>query len=477
MPDRNVDEMPAAARRRALLGLLVVCLGTIAAPLDSAVNIAFPSITQRFGLAVTDIRWIAIVYVLTYASLLLIFGRLGDLVGHRIVFQIGLLTATLGFAGCAAASSYELLLGARVLQGIGIALTLSCAPALATSLYDERERTRILGIYAAMTALGGVIGPLAGGLLVERFGWSAVFWARIPLVAGALALSWTIPPRPGQGSSSGLDLVGSVQLAVAMCGLIGGLVIKAPVAGPLGWLLPLGLIGIGGISLVAFVQRQSRHASPIIRPALFRDPPFTLMNIASVVANFATFGVVLIVPFYLVGIVRLETSVAGVVLSLAALGTIAGSALAPGVIARLGGMATAATGMLLSSAGLLGIAMWSLHTPIAPMVPALLLQGFGMGLFLVAYTDLVTATLPVAERGVAGSLTMLTRSIGIITGAAGLSALHGMFEAASRSDNATPIDAFMAGFQAALAGAAVLQLAALGIGFAMLRSRGQVHRN
>ena len=118
------------------VGLLVVGLGTIAAPLDTAVNIAFPSITRAFALEVEDIRWVVIAYVLTYSSLMLIFGKLGDLLGYRRIFQLGLLVSAVGFAGCSLAPSYGLLLLGRMLQGVGIALTLSCGPALATSLFD-----------------------------------------------------------------------------------------------------------------------------------------------------------------------------------------------------------------------------------------------------------------------------------------------------------------------------------------------------
>ena len=189
-----------------MIGLLIVGLGIIAAPLDTAVNIAFPSITRAFDLQVQDIRWVVIAYVLTYASLMLVFGRLGDLLGYRRIFQLGLLVSAVGFVACSLAPSYRLLLLGRMLQGVGIALTLSCAPALAISLFEERERTRVLGIYAAITAAGAALGPLLGGFLVERAAWPAVFWSRAPLVLLALALSWLIPATPRLGSVRGFDV-------------------------------------------------------------------------------------------------------------------------------------------------------------------------------------------------------------------------------------------------------------------------------
>src|SRR2546423_6352365 len=128
-----------------------------------------------------------------------VFGRLGDWLGYRRIFQLGLLVSAAGFMACSLAPTYRLLLLGRMLQGIGIALTLSCAPALALSLFEEGERTRVLGVYAAVTAAGAALGPIAGGFLIERAGWPAVYWYRAPLVLVALALSWLIPTNPRLG--------------------------------------------------------------------------------------------------------------------------------------------------------------------------------------------------------------------------------------------------------------------------------------
>src|SRR5256714_1528633 len=147
---------------RPAVGLLIVGLGILAAPPDTAVNIAFPSLTQAFDLQVADIRWVVIASVLPSASLMLASGRLGDLLGYRRIFQLGLLVSAAGLTACSLAPTYRLLLLGRMLQGIGIALTLSCAPALAISLYGERDRTWVLGVYAAISAAGAALGPVIG---------------------------------------------------------------------------------------------------------------------------------------------------------------------------------------------------------------------------------------------------------------------------------------------------------------------------
>lgn len=426
------------------VGLLVVGLGTVAAPLDTAVNIAFPRITHAFALAVEDIRWVVIAYVLTYSSLMLISGKLGDLLGYRLIFRLGLGVSAAGFVACSLAPTYGLLLLGRILQGIGIALTLSCGPALATSLFDESQRTRALGAYAAISAVGSALGPLVGGLLIERWDWNAVFWFRAPLVLVALALSGLIPAASKQRSTRRFDAVGAALLVTWMSALL--LALSVP-SQRFGTALPLGLALLALAGFAAFLIREARHPEPIIRPSLFRDIDFTIMNAASVAVHFATFSVLLLVPYYLVQVAGLDVARGGAVLAIGAGGMVVGSWLAGRLAARANIGRLALAGVALGGAGLWGTSAWTAETGFVVMGLALLVQGIGVGLFQVAYADLVTATLPLEQRGVAGSLTMVTRTIGIVGGATGLSAAFRHFEAAGLSAGANAADAFLSAFQ------------------------------
>lgn len=433
-----------ARSRSAGAGLFVVGLGTLAAPLDTSVNIAFPDITRAFALEVQDIRWVVIAYVLTYASLMLVFGKLGDLLGYARIFRLGLLVSAIGFVGCGLAPTYGLLLIGRVLQGVGIALVLSCGPALATSLYDESERVRALGAYAAITAVGSALGPLIGGILVEWWGWAAVFWFRAPLVLAALALSGWIAAGSRQGSARGFDALGALLLVLWMSALLLAFAVPAGILGPIA---PAVLGALGVIGLVAFLVHEARHPEPIIRPSLFCDVDFAVLNAASIAMNFAAFSVLLLVPYYLVRVMGLEAAIGGIVLAFGAGGTVIGAWLA----GRLGRHARsgliALTGIVLNICGLGAVSLWSPDTGFAVIAMTLLGQGLGVGLFQVAYTDRVTATLPPKDRGVAGSLTMVTRTIGVVSAATGLSAAFRHFEASALSAGVKAPEAFLAGFQ------------------------------
>lgn len=457
-----------AGRSRSTIGLLAIAIGTLAAPLDSSVNIAFPSITRAFGLPVEDIRWVVIAYVLTYSSLMLVFGKLGDVIGHRRIFVSGLVVCTAGFSACAFAPSYGWLLLGRVLQGVGIALTLSCGPALATSLADESERTRMLAIYASITAIGAALGPLAGGFLVDRFGWSVVFWARIPLVVTGLLLSPALPATREKGSMRGFDAAGAALLLAWMSSMLLAFAAHSTALGPK---LQIALAATAAVAFLAFIRRERRHPSPIIRPALFGDSRFLAMNLVSIGMNCAAFSILLLVPFWLTRTAALDGGTAGIMLSLAAVGTVAGASLAGRIVRRVGGSALVLAGLSLSVVGLGTISLWTAETAIEPMAAAMLVQGLGVGLFQVSYTDLVVATLPPEERGVAGSLTMVTRTIGTVTAATGLAATHRHFESLALSAGANAADAFVAGFQTTFRGVAIGLAVVLLLGYPMLRRR------
>jgi MFS family permease len=437
--------MSSPARSR--FGLLVVGLGTLLAPLDTAVNIAFPSITQAFALQLEDIRWVVVAYVLTYASLMLAFGRLGDLVGYRPIFQVGLLISALGLFTCSLAPNYVALLLGRALQGLGIALTLSCGPALVTSLLHDSERPRALAFYAGVIAVGGALGPIIGGVLVARWGWSAVFWFRVPVAIAALILSPLIPAGATARSMRDFDGIGALLLVAWFSAFLLALAcLPGPFAAGLPYVLLLASLAV----FCAFCWHGVRSPRPLIRLSLFANLSFALLNAINVAANFAAFSILILVPYYLVRISGLEAAMGGVVLATSAVGTIVGSWLAGRFSQRLPMGALALAGLVLAIAGLWAISTWTLASPLAAIGGSLFAQGLGMGLFQVAYSDYVTGALPVQDRGVAGSLTMVTRTIGVVLGATGLSAAFAHFQAVAGRALVSPTEAFLAGFQATL---------------------------
>ncbi len=434
-------------------GVFVVGLGTLVVPFDSSVNVAFPHIIRAFELPIPAIQWVVIAYTLTYAALTLVFGRVGDMFGYRRIFLIGSAWSTIAFLMCAAAPSYHWLLAARVMQGVGAALALSCGPALATSLYPESERTRVLGLYTMAFGIGGALGPVLAGQLVAMFGWQAVFWFRAPIAFAAFVLTWGLPAATPQGSAR-FDALGAVLLVTAISALLATLnQIKVIGEQPL-WFAVAALMTV--LTSIGFVIRQGRTTQPIMNLRYFRDPDFALVNAGHVILNLAGFSIMLLVPFYLDRLGGLSVPIGGLVLAASPLGIMLSAPIAGRLATHVSPKRLALLGAVLMTAAQAAIGLSGEH-PILPLLwLSMLMQGAGMGLFQVAYFDIATATIPRQDRGVAGSLVMVTRTIGVVTAATTLMLIFQTLRASAAAGGAPETEAFLTGFQGAFHVAAFL---------------------
>lgn len=433
--------------RHRITPLLIVGLGTVVVPLDSAVNIGFPAIVAHFALPIPMIQWIIIAYVLTQTALMLSFGRLGDLFGYRRVFLIGTGTSTIAFAACALAPSYPALIAARVLQGIAAGLILSVGPALATSLYPEAQRTRVLAHYMMMFGIGTALGPLAFGPLVAHFGWSAVFAFRAPVAAASFALAWTLP-APARGPREPFDIAGGFLLALGLAFMLLTLN-RLRYPGPDIVLFA----AIAAVGFLLFHRHETRTPKPIIDFCHFRQPGFAAINLSNALVNLAGFSIMLLAPFYLARLPDLSLPTAGLILATSPIGIVVAAPIAERLAHRHEPGQITVAGAVISAAGLFGI---SLAPNIPTLAASMFVQGIGLGLFQVAYFDIVTAAIPPQNRGVAGSLGMVTRSIGVVTAA---TVLMLMFQ----SLTTTAPDSFLPAIRITFRIAAIIALATPGL--------------
>ncbi|MFI4948716.1 MAG: MFS transporter [Alphaproteobacteria bacterium] len=443
------------------LRLMLVGLGMSVVPLDTAVNISFPDITGSFGLPIAMIQWVVICYVLTHAGLMLAFGRVGDMWSHATVFRAGLGWSVAAFLLCAAAPSFGWLLFFRFLQGIGAGLIISCAPALVTSLYPEARRSHALGMFTLIYAVGSALGPLLGGALVARWGWPGVFWFRAPIALASLLFVRGLPQGVAAGRHQRFDIAGAVLLAVGLAGLL--FAVNALPRLRSGDYLGLFLLPAASASLIGFVWWEGRASQPIVRVELFRRARFAIVNLASALMYMVTFSVLLFAPYFLVRHTAMRLPLAGAVLATGFVAMALASPLAGAVVGRLGAERVAPLGALVTGAGLFLVGSWQPETAIAMMIVSLSLHGIGLALFQVAYMEIVIAASPLADRGVAGSLSMLTRTIGTVTGAAALTLGFQAIERVARGGGAGETQAFLTAFHGMfhLAGIAAAAIAAL----------------
>ena len=447
--------------------VLIIGLGTSCVPLDSSVNVAFPHIIAAFGLDIPQIQWVVITYTLTYASLTLVFGRIGDIFGHRLVFILGAAFSTMAFVGCGSATSYGWLLAARVLQGFGGALLLSCGPALITAAAAESMRARMLGLYTMMFAMGAALGPPIGGTLIGQWGWSAVYWFRVPIAALACLLALALPSPPRSIVREAFDAPGAIWLIA----LIGVTVLTLDRLRHLSdGVYPLILAVLATLATgFAFVRRELAVARPIIDVRVFRDPRFALTNVANLLVNLSMFSVLLLLPFYLARTAALSVPIAGLVLAAQPFGTMIAAPLAGRLARIVPPPRLILAGSLLAAAGLASIGFVGPDARIVVLVASMFANGVGVGLFQVAYFDIVTGTLPRGDRGVAGSLAMVTRTLGVVAGATLLVLAFQAIGNGALLAGADPTDAFLSGIRGAFRIAAAIPLVPVIVGLGLSR--------
>ncbi|MCP4086693.1 MAG: MFS transporter [Actinomycetia bacterium] len=436
----------------------VVVLATVAGAfgsLDSALNVAFPDLSDHFGLDVSGLQWVVVTFVLAFGGSLVVAGQLADRHGHRRVLGMGGAASVVAMAICATAPTFGVFLGARVLQGLASALVMAAAPALITNSVTEDHRTRALAQFQTSAAVGLAIGPVIGGPLVEALTWRGVFWFRVPVAAVLvlLAVRARSPAQEGPARTSS-DVLGGLTVTAI---LAGGLVVVNG-GRALGWTSPpvivAGVIAAAGLAI--WPRIEARVEVPVLPPRLFRSVELSAALGWSIVANGAMFATWLLVPSLLVDQLNVGVLATGLVLAASPVAT---ALVAPGA----GWLADRGRGGVAVVAGLgleaVGMALLSLAGPAwgAPTVAGgLALVGVGLGLFVVPNMATVMSALPRSAQGVAGGLALLTRTTGIVISVGVASTLF---------DRLEPDQGFFAAFELVYrVAAAVLLLAAVAEG-------------
>ncbi|MBJ3810119.1 MFS transporter [Streptomyces flavofungini] len=437
------DQKPGAARREGRPGvaLTIIAACQLMVVLDATiVNIALPHIQDALKFSTTDLTWVVSAYTLTFGGLLLLGGRAGDILGRRRVFMTGILLFTLASLLGGFAQEPWQLLAARALQGVGGAIASPTSLALITTTFPEGpERNRAFGVFAAVSAGGGAIGLLAGGMLTEWLDWRWVLFVNVPigvLIAFLTPLYISESERhPGR-----FDFVGALTSTAGMASLVYGFIR----ASEEGWRdgLTLGSFGAAVVLLVAFVLIESRAKEPITPLKMFADRNRSGTYVIMLSLAAAMFGMFFFIVLFVQNVLNYTPIEAGLAFLPVTVAIVIGAGLSQRFLPVLGPKPFMVTG---SAFVALGLGWQTFITPDSSYVSGVLgpmvLFGFGMGLNFVTLTLTAVSGVAVHEAGAASGLLNATQQVG---GSLGLSILTTVFGTASRDEAKEQIPDFMA---------------------------------
>ncbi|MEV7533934.1 MFS transporter [Streptomyces hydrogenans] len=383
--------------------LVVLCVSLLLVALDATIlHVAVPSLTENLRPGATELLWIVDAYPLVCASLLILFGTLGDRIGRRRVLLLGYGIFGLASAVAALATEPWVLIGARALLGVGGAMIMPATLSIIRTVFpDRRERATAIGIWTAVAAIGAAAGPVLGGFLVEHYWWGSVFLINIPLMALILPLARRLLPE-SRGSAEGpWDVLGALMAAAGVLGCVLG-VKRAGAGEPLLSVLTAGPLLAGALLLVLFVRRQRRRAHPLIDMRLFSRPAFTTSVGCIVLAMLALVGLELIAIQYLqlvLGLSPLETGLRLLPLTFAAM---AAGATGSYTLRRIGPRRMVGWGFLLTAAAVLLLTFMGQHDRPLLLTVGFVLLGFGLQTTLFsAYESMLSEAPPRSAGGAA----------------------------------------------------------------------------
>ena len=369
---------------------------------SSVVTIALPAMQRGLGATLADMQWVSNAYLLLLGSLILVGGGLGDRVGRRLIFLIGIAVFTIASILCAAAPTVDILILARMVQGVGAALLVPQSLAIISATYPKEVRGRAIGTWAAASSITTSLGPPLGGFLVDLLSWRVVFWINVPIAALALWLTFAhVPENKDDGAKGPIDWLGAAIAVLAFGALTYGLTAIADEAISLTVIVAAIVLGVAGIAL--FVLIESRVSNPIMPPELFRLPVFTGTNIVTLFLYGALAGMLFLLPFDLQARRGLTASEAG--LTLLPIGIIIGvlSRQMGSLADRLGPRPFLVVGPVLVGLCGAGLALNLSSYWLGVLAPVLLFS-FGMAIVVSPLTTAVMNSVPDSRSGAASGV-------------------------------------------------------------------------
>jgi EmrB/QacA subfamily drug resistance transporter len=447
--------------------LVIICLAQFMVVLDATiVNVALPHIQTSLGFTEASLQWVINAYTLVFAGFLLLGGRAGDLLGRKRLFLVGLVIFTSASLLNGLATTSGMLIGFRALQGLGAALISPAALSIISTTFAEgKERSRALGVWAAIAIGGSAVGLVLGGALTQSFSWRWIFFVNVPVgIFAFLAALRLVPESKDEHAHQGYDIAGAVTVTGGLMALVYGLVRSATH----GWgsSVTIGSFVVALALLVSFVVIESRSSEPLVRLSIFRVRSLLTANLSMFLAFSGIFAVFFFNTLYIQKVLGFGPLKAGLAFLPFTAGVMISAGLASSFAPRIGVRPVAAAGMVLTVIGMLLFARMPVDGAYASdVLPGMILSALGMGAIFMPLTLVATTGLDNEDQGLASGLFNTSQQVG---GALGLAILTTI---AAGHTHGTSSAAQVHGFHYAFIGAAALVASSLVVMLALLRKR------
>ncbi|MDF2502822.1 MFS transporter [Clostridium sp.] len=395
--------------------LLTVVLMTFMCCLDtSIVNVALPVMSKKLNVTMGSIEWVITSYLIIISAMILIFGRLGDIKGKTKIFKFGIALFTIGSFLCGMTNSLLVLVLARIIQGVGAAATMSNSQGIITHVFPANERGRALGISGTFVALGTMVGPPIGGLIVSAFSWEYIFLINVPIGIMTFIISMKIFPRANNILKEKLDARGSILFIIGIVSLFGSLVQGQNI----GYKHPIIIIGfiIAIISLVSFIIMEKVVKIPLLELSIFKNNLFSLSIFCGFVSFIAISAVTIILPFYLQDVLKLSPAITGIFMMISPLILAVVSPVSGYLSDKIGSEFLTFLGLILMSIGFVFMATLNENSSLLIVAAFIAIMTVGNGMFQSPNNSLVMSTVAKNKLGIAGSVNALVRNLGMVLG-------------------------------------------------------------
>lgn len=410
-----MKKIESEMNKKKWLILITVVSATFMSTLDgSIVNVALPDMASKLNVGMSGITWVVTSFLITVAATILIFGRLGDMIGKTKVFKFGVVLFTIGSLLCGLTSSLPLLVTARIIQAVGASATMATNQGIITHVFPDNERGRALGVLGTFVALGSMAGPPIGGIIVSAISWKYIFLINIPIGIIVFILTLKIFPKAHTTSDEKLDIKGALLFIAATVSLFGALG-QGQVKG-YDNIFIISAFVISFITFVLFIILEHKISMPILQLSIFKNSLFSISIICAFISFIAISASNIILPFYFQDTLKFSPAASGILMMVS---PIVLSVVAPfsGYMSdKIGSEILTLFGLSFTSLGLFFLSSLNERSSVLLIVAYIAIMTLGNGMFQSPNNSLVMSTVSRDKLGIAGSVNALIRNLGFVLG-------------------------------------------------------------